>query len=70
MLPHPHLPTSPPPLPLLSQDKIDALAAAHPSRFKVYYVVDKPSWGGMLWKGGVGYITKVGHGMLDFSHSA
>lgn len=24
------------------QDKIDAMAAKHPDRFKVFYVVDKP----------------------------
>jgi hypothetical protein len=24
------------------QDKIDAMAAKHPDRFKVYYLVDKP----------------------------
>jgi NAD(P)H-flavin reductase len=27
---------------ILLKDKIDAMAAAHPDRFKVYYVVDKP----------------------------
>lgn len=25
---------------------------------QVYYVVDKASWGGLAWKGGVGYVTK------------
>jgi hypothetical protein len=25
---------------------------------QVHYVVSKPSWGGMMWKGGVGYVTK------------
>ncbi|KAG2499807.1 hypothetical protein HYH03_002103 [Edaphochlamys debaryana] len=43
---------------IILKDKIDALAAKHPDRFKVYYVVDKPSWGGLMWKGGVGYMTK------------
>ncbi|KXZ46595.1 hypothetical protein GPECTOR_42g806 [Gonium pectorale] len=43
---------------IILKDKIDALAAAHPGRFKVHYMVDKPSWGGLFWKGGVGFITK------------
>ncbi|EFJ41779.1 hypothetical protein VOLCADRAFT_107549 [Volvox carteri f. nagariensis] len=43
---------------IILQDKIDALAAQHPGRFKVYYVVDKPAWGGLFWRGGVGYLTK------------
>eukprot|EP00882_Tetradesmus_deserticola_P006758 GHRQ01007114.1.p1 GENE.GHRQ01007114.1~~GHRQ01007114.1.p1 ORF type:complete len:305 (+),score=125.66 GHRQ01007114.1:174-1088(+) len=43
---------------ILLKDKIDAMAAAHPDRFKVYYVVDKPRWGGIFWKGGVGYVTR------------
>ena len=25
---------------------------------QVYYVVDKANWGGLTWKGGVGYVTK------------
>ena len=37
---------------------MDALAAKHPDRLSVYYVVDKASWGGAMWKGGVGYISK------------
>lgn len=40
------------------QDKIDALVAAHPDRLKVYYIVDKPNWAGIFWRGGVGYVTK------------
>ncbi|GLC37614.1 hypothetical protein PLESTF_001642100 [Pleodorina starrii] len=43
---------------IILKDKIDALVAAHPDRLKVYYVVDKPSWGGVFWRGGVGYITR------------
>jgi cytochrome-b5 reductase len=27
---------------ILLKDKIDAMAAAHPDKFKVHYVVDKP----------------------------
>lgn len=27
---------------ILLKDKIDAMAAAHPDRFRVHYVVDKP----------------------------
>ena len=34
---------------------LDKRAAAHPDKFKVYYVVDKSSsW---FWRGGVGYVT-------------
>ena len=51
----PSTPTAPPPPP---QDKVDALAAKHPDRLSVYYVVDKANWGGAMWKGGVGYISK------------
>lgn len=43
---------------IILRDKIDALAAKHPDRFKVFYVVDKPKWGGLFWKGGTGYVTK------------
>lgn len=43
---------------ILLKDKIDAMAAKHPDRFKVYYLVDKPNWGGIFWKGGVGYVTR------------
>lgn len=43
---------------ILLKSRIDSLAAKHPDRFKVHYVVDKASWGGLLWKGSVGYITK------------
>uniref|UniRef100_A0A383W2U1 NADH-cytochrome b5 reductase n=1 Tax=Tetradesmus obliquus TaxID=3088 RepID=A0A383W2U1_TETOB len=43
---------------ILLKDKIDAMAAAHPDRFRVHYVVDKPRWGGIFWKGGAGYVTR------------
>jgi cytochrome-b5 reductase len=43
---------------ILLKDKIDGMAAKHPDRFKVYYIVDKPNWGGIFWKGGVGYVTR------------
>mmetsp|Transcript_22921 Transcript_22921/g.78018 ORF Transcript_22921/g.78018 Transcript_22921/m.78018 type:complete len:303 (-) Transcript_22921:620-1528(-) len=39
---------------ILLRGKIDAMAAAHPSRFSVYYVLDSP---GFFWRGGKGYIT-------------
>ncbi|GBF97577.1 NADH-cytochrome b5 reductase [Raphidocelis subcapitata] len=42
---------------ILCKKRIDELAAAHPDRFKVHYVVDKASWGGLLWKGSTGYVT-------------
>jgi cytochrome-b5 reductase len=43
---------------ILLKSRLDELAAKHPGQFKLYYVVDKASWGGFAWKGGVGYITK------------
>lgn len=43
---------------IILKGKIDALAAAHPQQFKVHYMVDKPNWGGIMWKGGVGYVSK------------
>lgn len=42
---------------ILLKGRIDQLAAKHPDRFKVHYVVDKPSWGGVFWKGSTGYVT-------------
>lgn len=39
---------------LLKKD-LDELAAAHPLRFKVYYVLNTPPAG---WTGGVGFVTK------------
>ena len=40
---------------ILMKADIDKRAAAHPDKFKVYYVVDKSSsW---FWRGGVGYVT-------------
>jgi cytochrome-b5 reductase len=43
---------------ILLKARLDALAAQHPGRFSVHYVVDKARLGGALWKGSVGYITK------------
>eukprot|EP00775_Hariotina_reticulata_P004445 gene4445-4700_t len=43
---------------ILLKQKIDKMAAQHPDKFKVHYVVDKPKWGGIFWKGGVGYVDK------------
>ena len=42
---------------IILKDQIDAKAKAHPSRFSVYYVVDKPK-SASSWTGGVGYVTK------------
>ncbi|KAF9576254.1 NADH-cytochrome b5 reductase [Mortierella alpina] len=39
---------------IILKDEIDGFAKAHPDRFKVTYVVDKPVDG---WKGPTGYIT-------------
>lgn len=41
---------------IILKDKIDEMANKH-DQFKVYYVVDKPAYGGVFWNGGVGYIT-------------
>mmetsp|Transcript_28310 Transcript_28310/g.76462 ORF Transcript_28310/g.76462 Transcript_28310/m.76462 type:complete len:320 (-) Transcript_28310:580-1539(-) len=43
---------------IILKERLDALAAQHPDRFSVHYVVDRPGWLGMFWKGSVGYITK------------
>ncbi|KAK9805636.1 hypothetical protein WJX72_009442 [[Myrmecia] bisecta] len=40
---------------ILIQGELEALAAKHPDRFKVYYVLNKPPEG---WKGGVGFVSK------------
>ncbi|KAJ7630662.1 ferredoxin reductase-like C-terminal NADP-linked domain-containing protein [Roridomyces roridus] len=40
---------------ILLKKEIDALASAHPSQFKVYYVLNNPPAG---WTGGVGFVTK------------
>ncbi|KAG0230508.1 NADH-cytochrome b5 reductase [Actinomortierella wolfii] len=40
---------------IIMKDEIDALAKAHPDRFKVTYVVDKAADG---WKGPTGFVTK------------
>jgi cytochrome-b5 reductase len=43
---------------ILLKKRLDALAAAHPSRLAVRYLVEKPSFGGIFWKGGVGRVTE------------
>ncbi|KAJ7169596.1 ferredoxin reductase-like C-terminal NADP-linked domain-containing protein [Mycena filopes] len=40
---------------ILMKEELDALAAAHSGRFKVYYVLNNPPAG---WTGGVGFVTK------------
>lgn len=40
---------------ILLKKELDELAAAHPNRFKVYYVLNNPPEG---WKGGVGFVSK------------
>lgn len=47
---------------ILLKDEIDALAAANPDRFEVFYVLNNPPSGIMAmfnpWKGGVGYVNE------------
>lgn len=40
---------------ILLKKELDDLAAAHPNRFTVYYVLNKPAEG---WTGGVGFVSK------------
>ncbi|POY73959.1 putative Cytochrome-b5 reductase [Rhodotorula taiwanensis] len=40
---------------ILLKSELDQLAAQHPDRFKVYYVLNNPPEG---WTGGVGFVTK------------
>ncbi|GJN91243.1 hypothetical protein Rhopal_004261-T1 [Rhodotorula paludigena] len=40
---------------ILLKKELDELAAQHPDRFKVYYVLNNPPAG---WTGGVGFVTK------------
>ncbi|KAL0950960.1 hypothetical protein HGRIS_007711 [Hohenbuehelia grisea] len=40
---------------ILLKKELDDLAAAHPNRFKVHYVLNNPPAG---WTGGVGFVTK------------
>lgn len=40
---------------ILLKKELDALAATHPNRFKVYYVLNNPPQG---WTGGTGFISK------------
>lgn len=43
---------------IIMKDRLDELARKHPKRFSLYYVVEKPGWGGFFWSGGVGYVTQ------------
>lgn len=40
---------------ILLRERLDKLAAAHPERLRITYIVDKPGW---FWSGESGYITK------------
>lgn len=40
---------------ILLKDQLDTLAAEHPLRFKVHYVLNNPPEG---WKGGVGFVSQ------------
>ena len=40
---------------ILLKTELDELAAAHPARFTVYYVLNNPPAG---WTGGVGFVSK------------
>jgi cytochrome-b5 reductase len=40
---------------ILLKSELDALALAHPHRFKVYYVLNNPP---SAWDGGAGFVTK------------
>ncbi|KAF7319911.1 NADH-cytochrome b5 reductase [Mycena kentingensis (nom. inval.)] len=40
---------------ILLRKELDVLAAAHPDRFKLYYVLNNPP---AVWTGGVGFVTK------------
>ncbi|GAA5936492.1 hypothetical protein JCM10213_000334 [Rhodosporidiobolus nylandii] len=40
---------------ILLKSQLDELAAAHPNRFEVYYVLNNPPVG---WEGGVGFVSK------------
>jgi cytochrome-b5 reductase len=41
---------------ILMKQELDALAAAHPGRFRVYYVLNTPP---ANWSGGAGFISKA-----------
>jgi cytochrome-b5 reductase len=43
---------------ILLKQRIDDLAANNAGRLSVRYLVEKPSLGGIFWKGGVGRVTK------------
>jgi cytochrome-b5 reductase len=40
---------------ILLKKELDELAAKHPNRFKLYYVLNNPP---ASWSGGVGFVTK------------
>jgi cytochrome-b5 reductase len=40
---------------ILLKKELDTLAAAHPKRFQIYYVLNNPPQG---WNGGTGFVTK------------
>lgn len=42
---------------IILRDRLDALAAKHPDRFSIYYVVDTASGVDQAWKGGLGRIS-------------
>uniref|UniRef100_A0A7S0RQ42 NADH-cytochrome b5 reductase n=1 Tax=Chlamydomonas leiostraca TaxID=1034604 RepID=A0A7S0RQ42_9CHLO len=46
------------PADIIFKDKLDALSRAHPDRLRVVYTVDRRGWGGLLWGGNVGVISK------------
>lgn len=43
---------------ILLKGRLDALAAKHGDRFSVRYLVEKPSLGGIFWKGGLGRVNE------------
>jgi nitrate reductase (NAD(P)H) len=44
---------------ILLRTELDALAAAHPDRFKVHYTVDRVVGDAAAWKGSVGFISEA-----------
>lgn len=44
---------------IILKSRLDELAAKHPDRFTVYYLVDRTGWlGRFTWRGGRGFITQ------------
>jgi len=43
---------------ILLKQELDSLAAKHPNRFKVHYLIDTPPKDGSQWTGGVGFINQ------------